>query len=56
MDTRRELLDLLASDAIPPGEYLVYDDGEHRVLWKINEGEPHDGALDPAPRWSLLTA
>jgi len=48
-----ELLDLLTGDALPPGAYLVEqrDDGE-RVLWRLSDGAPPDGALDPAPGWS----
>jgi hypothetical protein len=54
-----QLLRLLATDdAIPPGEFLVEAIGEAghltRVLWRISEGEPAKGALDPAPGWSLL--
>jgi len=55
--TPNELLDLLATDAVPLGEYLfeLRDDGA-RLLWRISEGAPPDGALDPADEWALLPA
>jgi len=49
VDTLTELLDLLTPDAIAPGEFLVErDDDGTRLLWRITEGAPPDGALDPA--------
>lgn len=46
-----ELLSLLI-DA-PEGEYLAeLREGVH-VLWRISEGEPQDGAMDPALAWAL---
>ena len=52
-----EVLDLLAADdAVPPGAFLVEVRDGVRVLWRISEGGPPDGAVDPAPGWSLLPA
>ena len=50
MDAIDELLRSWLSDDLPPGDYVVDDQGDRRVLWKISEGEPLDGALDPAPQ------
>jgi hypothetical protein len=33
---------------VPLGAFLVEHRGTLRVLWRISEGEPHDGALEPA--------
>ena len=49
------LLDLLTDD-LPCGQFLVEDQGEVRMLWRISEGEPVDSALDPARGWWLLVA
>jgi hypothetical protein len=51
-----ELLRLLATDAIAPGEFLVEAIGERLLLWRVSEGERPDAAFDPAPDWSELPA
>jgi hypothetical protein len=47
-----ELLELL-EDA-PLGHYLVERRGPRRILWRLTEGEPPDGALEPADDWALV--
>jgi hypothetical protein len=47
-----EDLEPLLADA-PSGDYLLEQRGCVRLLWRITEGEPPDGALEPAPCWSL---
>jgi hypothetical protein len=37
----------------PIGEYLIEQVGNQRRLWRISEGEPPDGALEPAEAWRL---
>jgi hypothetical protein len=42
---------LLPSD--PSGDYLISEADDIRLLLRISEGEPEDGAMDPAPFWWL---
>ena len=58
MDTPlTDLLDLLTPpDAIAPDAYLVKQRDGVTMLWRLSEGGPDDGALDPAPGWLLLPA
>jgi hypothetical protein len=46
-----ELLCLLLGE--PPGEYLVEERGERRLLWRISEGEPGEDALAPSEAWAF---
>jgi hypothetical protein len=43
-------------DDVPIGQYLVEHRGLWRILWRISEGEPPDGALEPADDWALSAA
>ena len=53
------MLDLLPEDTavlladMSPGEYLLEQRGRWRILWRLTEGEPPDGALEPAADWVL---
>jgi hypothetical protein len=38
---------------LPLGEYLLTRDSGRQLLWRISEGEPPDGALEPAESWTL---
>jgi hypothetical protein len=46
------LASVLLADA-PIGEYLIEQVGDQRRLWRLSEGEPPDGALEPAEAWRL---
>jgi hypothetical protein len=37
----------------PMGEYLLELRPGWRIVWRISEGEPPDGALEPAETWRL---
>jgi hypothetical protein len=37
----------------PLGEYLLTRKSGQQLLWRISEGEPPDGALEPAESWTL---
>jgi hypothetical protein len=50
--TMSDLASVLLVDA-PLGEYLIEQVGNQRRLWRISEGEPPDGALEPADAWRL---
>jgi hypothetical protein len=39
---------------VPVGQYLLELVGERLILWRLSEGEPADGALDPAACWPWL--
>ena len=43
----------LLEDA-PLGQYLVERRGVWLLLWRLSEGEPPDGALEPAADWALV--
>ena len=45
----------LLEDA-PLGQYLVERRGVWLLLWRLSEGEPPDGALEPATDWALVPA
>jgi hypothetical protein len=45
----------LLEDA-PLGQYLVERRGVWLLLWRQSEGEPPDGALEPAADWALVPA
>ena len=53
------MLDLLPEDTaalladVSPGEYLLEHRGRWLLLWRLTEGEPPDGALEPALDWVL---
>jgi hypothetical protein len=49
-----DLLELL--EDVPLGYYLVERNGLRLVLWRLSEGEPPDGALEPAEDWALAPA
>jgi hypothetical protein len=49
-----DLLELLA--AAPIGQYLVELSGHWQVLWRLTDGEPPDGAFEPAENWTLAAA
>jgi hypothetical protein len=38
---------------MPLGEYLLTQEPGQQLLWRISEGEPPDGALEPAEGWTL---
>jgi hypothetical protein len=46
------LASALLADA-PLGDYLIEYRGQLRIVWRISEGEPPDGALEPADAWRL---
>jgi hypothetical protein len=46
-----EATELLENE--PMGQYLLEQTGFRRVLWQLSEGEPPDGALEPAEHWTL---
>lgn len=52
MDTLRERLELLASEAVPLSGFLPDGTGETLMLSRITAGALDDGALDPAPGWA----
>ena len=43
--------DLLA-DA-PFGDYLLEQADGWLILWRLSEGEPSDGAFEPAEQWTM---
>jgi hypothetical protein len=43
----RKRLILLTEDD-PTGTYLLEENDGLRILWRVSEGEPEDGALVPA--------
>ena len=45
----------LLEDA-PLGQYLVERRGIWLLLWRLSDGEPPDGALEPAADWALVPA
>jgi hypothetical protein len=45
-------LDDLLADA-PLGDYLFEHRGRVRFLWRITDGEPPDGALEPVEAWAM---
>jgi hypothetical protein len=45
----------LLEDA-PLGDYLLEQSGIWRILWRLSEGEPPDGAFEPAESWALVAA
>jgi hypothetical protein len=47
--------DGLLADA-PLGDYLLEQRDHIRLLWRLTEGEPPDGALEPAEAWALPPA
>jgi hypothetical protein len=49
-----DLLELL-EDA-PLGQYLLERIGLRFILWRLSDGEPPDGALEPAEDWVLSPA
>ena len=55
----QELSDDPAGDLLedaPTGQYLVERRGIWLLLWRLSEGEPPDGALEPAADWALVPA
>ena len=46
-----DLVELL--EGVPIGEYLVQQDDTRRILWRLTDGEPPDGALEPAEDWAM---
>jgi hypothetical protein len=40
----------------PLGQYLVERRGVWLLLWRLSDGEPPDGALEPAANWALVPA
>jgi hypothetical protein len=46
-----DLVELL--EGVPIGEYLVQQDDTRRILWRLTDGEPPDGALEPAEDWAI---
>jgi len=52
LDTLRERLELLASEAVPLSGFLPDGTGETLMLSRITAGALDDGALDPAPGWA----
>jgi hypothetical protein len=56
------MLELLSDDlverleGVPMGQYLIEQRGLWFVLWRLSEGEPPDGALEPATDWALSPA
>ena len=38
----------------PLGQYLVERRSIWLLLWRLSEGEPPDGALEPAADWALV--
>ena len=51
MQSSAEMIEL-PEDA-PTGEYVIERRGIWRILWRLSEGEPPDGALEPATGWTL---
>jgi hypothetical protein len=51
LDDPAELL-----DEAPIGQYLVEWHGVWRILWRLSEGEPQDGALEPVEGWVFMSA
>jgi hypothetical protein len=49
-----DFLELL--EDVPIGQYLVERCGIQFVLWRLTDGEPPDGALEPADDWRLVPA
>jgi hypothetical protein len=45
----------LLEDA-PLGQYLAERRGIWLILWRLSEGEPPDGAIEPADDWALAPA
>jgi hypothetical protein len=43
-------------EGVPIGQYLVELSGNWLVLWRLTDGEPPDGALEPAEDWALVAA
>jgi hypothetical protein len=43
-------------DGVPLGQYLTERIGARLLLWRLTEGEPPDGALEPAVGWTLVPA
>jgi hypothetical protein len=38
-------------DGAPLGHYLLEERGGWRIVWRLGEGEPPDGALEPGSGW-----
>jgi hypothetical protein len=38
---------------VPLGEYFLEQRGRWQILWRLTDGEPPDGALEPATDWAL---
>jgi hypothetical protein len=46
--------DLLALlENVPLGQYLVERRDQQLLLWRLSDGEPPDGALEPADAWRM---
>jgi hypothetical protein len=48
-------LEALPEDA-PLGTYLLELRGRWRILWRVSDGAPPDGAEEPAEAWTLAEA
>jgi hypothetical protein len=40
-------------EGVPCGDYLLECRDGWRILWRLTDGEPPDGALEPAEAWAL---
>jgi hypothetical protein len=43
-------------DDAPLGQHLVERRGIWLLLWRLSDGEPPDGALEPTTDWELVPA